>query len=84
MVVARIVGLNMTHRKILRAKTVMEITGYSRIQLWRKSRDADDDFPAPVQLSPTSKGASGWQEDESLDWCTSRPRVSYAPEPEAA
>ena len=70
----------MTHRKILRAKTVMEITGYSRIQLWRKSRNADDDFPAPVRLSATSKGAIGWHEDEILDWCANRPRVSYAPE----
>ena len=84
MVVAHFVGLNMTHQKILRAKTVMEITGYSRIQLWRKSRDADDDFPAPVRLSSsTSKGAIGWHEHEILDWCASRPRVAYAPEAEA-
>ena len=74
----------MTQRKILRAKTVMEITGYSRIQLWRKARDAKDDFPAPVRLSPTNKGAIGWHEDEISDWLASRPRVTYAPAPEAA
>lgn len=80
----------MTHQKILRTKAVMERTGYSRIQIWRKARDADDDFPAPVRLSAsTSKGAIGWYEDEVNAWLESRPRVSYAPEandgqPEAA
>ncbi len=74
----------MTHQKILRAKAVMEITGYSRIQLWRKSRNADDDFPAPVRLTNTSKGAIGWHEAEVNAWLASRPRVSYAPEPEVA
>ena len=73
----------MTHQKILRTKSVMELTGYSRVQIWRKSRDADDDFPAPVRLSQsTSKGAIGWYEDELNAWLASRPRVSYAPEPD--
>ena len=73
----------MTHQKILRTKTVMEITGYSRIQIWRKARDVDDDFPAPVRLSQSpTKGAIGWYEDEVIAWLASRPRVSYAPEPD--
>lgn len=72
-------------RKILRAKRVNERTGYSRTQTWRKSRDPNDDFPAPVQLGPNT---IGWYEDEIDAWLESRPRVSWAadatPEPEAA
>ena len=72
-------------RIILRAKAVKERTGYSRVQVWRKSRDPDDDFPAPVQLGPNS---IGWYEDEIDAWLASRPRVRWAadaaPEPEAA
>ncbi len=74
-----------TCRKILRAKVVTERTGYSRIQIWRKSRDPEDDFPAPMQLGPN---AIGWYEHEIDAWLESRPRVTSAadaiPEPEAA
>ena len=62
-------------RKILRTKVVTERTGYSRVQTWRKSRDPEDDFPAPVQLGPN---AIGWYEDEIDDWLESRPRVTWA------
>ncbi len=72
-------------RKIIRSKQVQERSGYSRVQIWRKSRDPDDDFPAPVQLGPN---AIGWYENEIDTWLESRPRVSWAadatPEPEAA
>ena len=72
-------------RAILRAKAVKERTGYSRVQIWRKSRDPDDEFPAPMQLGPNS---IGWYEDEIDTWLETRPRVSWAadvtPEPEAA
>ncbi len=72
-------------RKILRFKLVKERTGYSRVQTWRKSRDPNDDFPAPVQLGPN---AIGWYEDEIDAWLASRPRVRWAtdaaPEPEGA
>ena len=65
-------------RKILKTDAVMEGTGYSRVQLWRKARDAEDDFPAPVKL-----GANriGWFEDEIVAWQESRPRrgVEKAP-----
>ena len=74
-----------TPRNILRPKKAEGKTGYSRIQLWRKSRDPNDDFPAPVQLG---HNAIGWYEDEIDAWLASRPRVSWAadatPEPEAA
>ncbi len=72
-------------RKILRAKRVKERAGYSRIQIWRKARDPNDDFPAPVQLGPN---AIGWYEDEIDTWLENRPRVRWATdatsEPEAA
>ena len=79
------VPMRKLRRKILRAKAVKERTGYSRVQVWRKSRDPDDDFPAPVQLGPN---AIGWYEDEIDAWVENRPRVSWAtdatPEPAAA
>ena len=64
-------------RTILRAKAVKERTGYSRVQIWRKSRDPDDDFPAPMQLGPNS---IGWYEDEIDTWLETRPRVNWASE----
>ena len=71
-------------RTIIRFKLVKERVPYSRIQIWRKSRDPNDDFPAPVQLGPN---AIGWYDDEIDAWLASRPRVKWAvdaaPEPEA-
>ena len=64
-------------RKILRKKVVKERTGYSDTQIWRKSGNPHDDFPAPVQLGPN---AIGWYEDEVEAWLDSRPRVSWAAE----
>jgi len=51
-------------------------TGYSRVQIYRKSRDPKDDFPAPVQLGANK---IGWYEEEIHEWEKSRPRVNYAP-----
>ncbi len=65
-----------THRKALRPNVVMDRTGYSRVQLWRKSRDPNDDFPLPVQLGGN---AIGWFEDEIETWLATRPRLSPAP-----
>ncbi len=65
-----------THRKALRPNVVMDRTGYSRVQLWRKSRDPNDDFPLPVQLGGN---AIGWFEDEIEEWLATRPRLSPAP-----
>ena len=58
-------------RKMINTKTVMAATGYSRVQLWRKARDAEDDFPPPMQLGANK---IGWFEDEVEDWQKSRPR----------
>ncbi len=63
-------------RKALRPNVVMDRTGYSRVQLWRKSRDPNDDFPLPVQLGGN---AIGWFEDEIEAWLATRPRLSPAP-----
>ena len=59
-------------RKILRPTDVYALTGYGRTQTYRKSRDPDDDFPAPVQLGAN---AIGWFEDEISAWLNTRPRV---------
>ena len=47
----------------------------SRQTLWRRSRDPDDDFPAPVDLGGR---LIGWYSDEMDHWIATRPRVSYA------
>ncbi len=71
-----------TSRRIIRSKKVEKRTGYSRMQVWRKSRDPEDDFPAPVKLS--ANGATGWYDDEIDQWLASRPRLtSVLVEPEA-
>ncbi len=64
-----------TPRKALRPRVVMDRTGYSRVHLWRKSRDPNDDFPLPVQLGGN---AIGWFEDEIETWLATRPRLSPA------
>ncbi len=58
-------------RKILRRRKVRETTTLSDSQIWRKSNDPDDDFPAAVSLGPN---ATGWFEDEIIEWLESRPR----------
>lgn len=58
-------------RKILRKPEVREATGLSDSQLWRKSNDPDDDFPANVTLGPNS---TGWYADEIIEWQENRPR----------
>ncbi len=75
MVGAYFVEPPMKSRKLLRSRTVQEKTGYTRVTLWRKSRDPNDDFPRAVQLTPS--GPLAWYEDELDAWVTSRPRVSF-------
>jgi predicted DNA-binding transcriptional regulator AlpA len=43
----------------------MVITGYGKSEIWRKAADPNDDFPAPVRLSPK---VSAWLEDEIIEW----------------
>ncbi len=54
------------------AKRVQEITGYSRVTLWRKSRDPEDDFPAPRQLSANRIARDS---KSVLRWMSNRPIV---------
>ena len=68
-------------RKIIRWKAVKSRVPYSRTQVWRKSRDPADDFPAPVRLGPN---AVGWFEDEIDKWIASRRRVNWTAEAQAA
>jgi predicted DNA-binding transcriptional regulator AlpA len=60
----------------LSSKEVCRRIGYSRVHLWRKSRDPDDNFPAPYKLGSQK---IGWRFDEIEAWVQSLERVSYAP-----
>ena len=60
-----------TPRTILRKPAVRKSSGLSDSQIWRKSNDPNDDFPAAITLGPN---ATGWYEDEMIAWQESRPR----------
>ena len=62
------------------SKEVQRRSGYSRVTVWRKASNPEDDFPAPRQLSPKR---IGWDENEYSEWERTRPRVSYAPRHQA-
>ena len=49
--------------KVLRLPSVSEMTGLSRVTIWRKERAGK--FPSRVQLGPNSVG---WIEEEVEDW----------------
>ena len=55
--------------KILRTPEVIELTGLSRVTLWRLERQGK--FPTRLRLSAN---AIGWREDEVIEWLKSRPR----------
>lgn len=59
-------------RRIVRAKEARGITGIGKSELYRKSADPDDPFPAAMDLGPHSVG---WFDDELLEWRSARPRV---------
>ena len=70
----------MEKRRIIRGyKNLTAKIGGSRVKVWRDVRDGL--FPAPIILGPNSVG---WYENEVDEWLASRPRVNYAPAPEAA
>ena len=57
--------------KILKQKEVVQLTGLSRVTIWRLEQRGE--FPEKIALSPNRVG---WIEDEVSDWITSRPRIS--------
>jgi len=57
------------HRRIIRLRTVREMTSLSRNAV--ESLEAQGDFPRRVQLS---RRIAGWYEDEVLAWLASLPR----------
>ena len=61
--------------KILRTPEVLEITGLSRVTLWRKEREKT--FPQRVRLGAN---AIGWRDDEIESWLENLPRGT-SPEP---
>jgi len=56
--------------KVLRFSQVSEITGLSRMAIWRLEKD--DQFPKRIQLT---RNTVGWIEQEIIEWLENRPRV---------
>ncbi len=63
-------------RRVLRLREVQERVPLSRVQIWRKSRDPHDDFPASIELGPNS---TGWFDDEIDNYLATRPRRGATP-----
>ena len=57
--------------KILKQKEVVQLTGLSRVTIWRLEQRGE--FPEKIVLSPNRVG---WLENEVSDWIGSRPRIS--------
>ena len=69
----------MEGRRIIRGyKALTDKIGGSRVKAWRDVRDGL--LPSPIVLGPNSVG---WFEDEIDEWLANRPRVNYAPQPNA-
>ena len=56
--------------RILRAREVLEVVGFSRATLWRRVKAGE--FPAPIRLGSR---AVGWYQREIDEWLASRPRA---------
>ncbi len=67
-----------TPRTILRKPAVRKSSGLSDSQIWRKSNDPADEFPAALSCSANT---TGWFEDEIIEWQESRPRGGGARKP---
>lgn len=72
--------------RIIRVAECCEITGLSRVSLWRLERQ--NEFPRRVRITSY---AIGWRLSEVMAWLATRPRHTYsakaeapAPAPEAA
>jgi len=65
-----------TNVKLLRLPEVMTITGYGRSSIYamldEKNPRHSGDFPKPVRLSPTGKGAVAWPSNEIEAWVKRR------------
>ena len=55
--------------KILRVKDIVEMTGISRVTIWRMERRGE--FPQRMQLSDSGRSV-GWMESDIKDWMQSR------------
>lgn len=55
--------MNLSNDRILNAKQVCEVTGISRVTLWRLSKKGG--FPPAIQLSPNR---IGWSRKAIEEW----------------
>ena len=68
--------------KILSPKQVTELTGLSRVTIWRYERAGH--FPKRLKLGPpNSMGRVGYRSDEIYEWIESRPRGLNIDQPDA-
>ena len=65
-----------TPRRILTIKAVRGRVPYSRVTIWRKSRDPNDPFPSAVDVGPNRTGI---YEDELDAWLAGLPRRGTSP-----
>ena len=68
-------------RRFLRRKEVEHITGLSKASLYRKA--AVGEFPRPYDLSGCGR-ASGWLEEEVLNWIETRVAARKGSEKDSA
>ena len=65
-------AMETTNRTVARAQRAREITGLGKSELYRKSNDPEDQFPAAIKIGDHSLA---WFEDELITWQESRPRA---------
>lgn len=68
-----------TKRTVVRAMRAREITGLGKSEIYRKSGDPEDPFPAAIKIGEHSLA---WFEDELLAWQESRPRATEKRHPQ--
>lgn len=56
--------------QLVRLPKVIEITGLGRSSIYARIKTAD--FPKPVRLNPSGRGAVAWILSEILEWVRSR------------
>ncbi|NML24427.1 helix-turn-helix transcriptional regulator [Zoogloea dura] len=72
-------------RAFIRLPRLCTITGLSRSSIYLRlgsGKYSDPEFPRPVSLSPTGKGAVAWDLDEVVSWMEKRlGRRGSSPDP---
>lgn len=65
---------NVTHCEVIRPRDLPLVTGLSRTQCWRLSRDPNSGFPAKIRLS---SGAIGYSRQQIEMWLITRMEANH-------